>query len=132
MTATTTTGTTTIAGTAVRVTRAVPGGSAAPGAFDHGGPAAGRDRPEGAVEGLFARARAAGRLRPGADAGDPPTAPPRFTRPLPGTACPVDDRFVRRRLHLRRRPLLDGPEAPGRSELPEAPAASGDPWRGRP
>ncbi|URM92727.1 TetR/AcrR family transcriptional regulator [Streptomyces sp. MRC013] len=101
------------------------------GAFDHDEPgvAAARDRLEGAVEGLFARARTAGRLRPDAAAGDLLTALSQLTRPLPGTACPANDRFVHRHLQL----LLDGLEAPGRSRLPGVPVTLEDlRKRGRP
>lgn len=85
---------------------------------DEPGIAAARDRMEGAVRGLFERAQAAGRLRPDVAVGDLLVALSQLTRPLPGTACPVTDQFVHRHLQL----LLDGLEAPGRSELPGAPA----------
>ncbi|GGQ04230.1 TetR family transcriptional regulator [Streptomyces roseolilacinus] len=90
------------------------------GTFDHDEPgiAAARDRLEGAVQGLFERAQAAGRMRPDVAVGDLLVALSQLTRPLPGTACPVNDQFVHRHLQL----LLDGLEAPARSELPGAPA----------
>ncbi|WP_436996023.1 TetR/AcrR family transcriptional regulator [Streptomyces sp. enrichment culture] len=80
--------------------------------------AAARDRLETAVLGLFERAQAAGRMRADVAVGDLMVALSQLTRPLPGIACPVNDQFVHRHLQL----LLDGLEAPGRSELPGAPA----------
>ncbi|MEU2181851.1 TetR/AcrR family transcriptional regulator [Streptomyces thermolilacinus] len=80
--------------------------------------AAARDRLETAVLGLFERAQTAGRMRADVAVGDLLVALSQLTRPLPGIACPVNDQFVHRHLQL----LLDGLEAPGRSELPGAPA----------
>ncbi|KUH38999.1 TetR family transcriptional regulator [Streptomyces kanasensis] len=90
------------------------------GTFDHDEPgiAAARGRLEGAVQGLFRRAQAAGRLRADVAVGDLLVALSQLTRPLPGTACPDNDQFVHRHLQL----LLDGLEAPGRSPLPGTPA----------
>ncbi|GAA4915429.1 TetR/AcrR family transcriptional regulator [Streptomyces coeruleoprunus] len=86
------------------------------GAFDREHPEllAARDRLEETVQGLFDRAQAAGRLRPDVAVGDLMVALSQLTRPLPGTACLDIDRFVHRHLQL----LLDGLEAPARSELP--------------
>ncbi|WP_149180175.1 TetR/AcrR family transcriptional regulator, partial [Streptomyces sp. TRM49041] len=86
------------------------------GTFDSDEPelAAARGKLEGAVQGLFQRAQAAGRLRADVAVGDLLVALSQLTRPLPGTACPDSDPFVHRHLQL----LLDGLEAPARSELP--------------
>ncbi|MFD7440940.1 TetR/AcrR family transcriptional regulator [Streptomyces sp. NPDC059909] len=73
-----------------------------------------RDRLEQAVQGLVGRAQAAGRLRDDVAVGDLVVALSQLTRPLPGTGCMNIDRFTHRHLQL----LLDGLEAPGRSELP--------------
>lgn len=73
-----------------------------------------RDRLEAAVESLVGRAHAAGSLRADAGVGDLLVALAQLTRPLPGSACPHNDRFVHRHLQL----LLDGLQAPCRSELP--------------
>ncbi|MFH8795044.1 TetR/AcrR family transcriptional regulator [Streptomyces sp. NPDC017941] len=76
---------------------------------------AARVRLEGAVEGLMARARAAGQLRTDIAVGDLMVALSQLTRPLPGAGCLVDfDQFVHRHLQL----FLDGLMAPARSELP--------------
>lgn len=90
------------------------------GVFEPGEPCvtAERDRLESAVRALFERAQSAGRMRPDVAVGDLLVALTQLTRPLPGTACPVNDQFVHRHLQL----LLDGLEAPGRSELPGIPA----------
>ncbi|MGW2558145.1 TetR/AcrR family transcriptional regulator [Streptomyces sp. NPDC001514] len=86
------------------------------GAFDKEHPEllAERDRLEEAVGGLVDRAHAAGRLRADVAVGDLMVALSQLTRPLPGTACLDIDRFTHRHLQL----LLDGLEAPARSELP--------------
>ncbi|NUK02143.1 TetR/AcrR family transcriptional regulator [Streptomyces lunaelactis] len=73
-----------------------------------------RERLEDAVQGLFDRAHEAGRLRADVAVGDLVVALSQLTRPLPGTGCLDMDRFVHRHLQL----LLDGLEAPARSELP--------------
>lgn len=73
-----------------------------------------RERLEEAVESLFRRAHEAGSLRADVGVGDLLVALSQLTRPLPGSACPHNDRFVHRHLQL----LLDGLQAPGRSELP--------------
>ncbi|MVO86019.1 MULTISPECIES: TetR/AcrR family transcriptional regulator [Streptomyces] len=76
---------------------------------------AARIRLEDAVEGLMARARAAGQLRTDIAVGDLMVALSQLTRPLPGAGCLVDfDQFVHRHLQL----FLDGLTAPARSELP--------------
>ncbi|MEV0219214.1 TetR/AcrR family transcriptional regulator [Streptomyces sp. NPDC050704] len=75
---------------------------------------ASRERMETLVEGLMARARAAGQLRPDVAYGDLMVAVSQLTRPLPGSACPKFDSFVHRHLQL----FLDGLRAPVRSELP--------------
>lgn len=76
---------------------------------------AARVRLEDAVEGLMARARAAGELRTDIAVGDLMVALSQLTRPLPGAGCLVDfDQFVHRHLQL----FLDGLMAPARSELP--------------
>ncbi|MFE9256153.1 TetR/AcrR family transcriptional regulator [Streptomyces sp. NPDC006879] len=74
------------------------------------------DQLGGAVEGLVARARAEGGLRPDVESGDLMLALTQLSRPLPGGACPDADRFVHRHLQL----FLDGLQAPARSELPGA------------
>ncbi|MEU0664385.1 helix-turn-helix domain-containing protein [Streptomyces lavendulocolor] len=86
------------------------------GAFDHDHPEllAERARLEEAVEALFERAQAAGRLRTDVAVGDLLVGLSQLTRPLPGSACPHFDRFVHRHLQL----FLDGLETPARSELP--------------
>ncbi|WP_374050305.1 TetR/AcrR family transcriptional regulator [Streptomyces roseicoloratus] len=73
-----------------------------------------RSRLEEAVQELVERAQTAGRMRADVGAGDLMIAVSQLTRPLPGTACPSMDRFVHRHLQV----LLDGLEAPARSELP--------------
>jgi AcrR family transcriptional regulator len=73
-----------------------------------------RERLEEAVEDLFTRAHAAGSLRADVGVGDLLMALAQLTRPLPGSACIHNDRFVHRHLQL----LLDGLQSPGRSELP--------------
>ncbi|MGP4044061.1 TetR/AcrR family transcriptional regulator [Streptomyces sp. 2A115] len=75
---------------------------------------ASRERIDTLVEGLMARARAAGQLRPDVAYGDLMIAVTQLTRPLPGTGCLDIDTFVHRHLQL----LLDGFRAPARSELP--------------
>ncbi|MEU5435463.1 helix-turn-helix domain-containing protein [Streptomyces sp. NPDC020719] len=75
---------------------------------------ASRDRLDGAVTDLMARARRSGQLRDDVAVGDLMVALSQLTRPLPGTACPNIDQFVRRHLQL----FLDGLQAPARSELP--------------
>jgi AcrR family transcriptional regulator len=80
--------------------------------------AAARERLENAVRSLFDRAQSAGRMRPDVAVADLLVALSQLTRPLPGTACPANDQFVHRHLQL----LLDGLEAPARSELPGTPA----------
>ncbi|MFE7775730.1 TetR/AcrR family transcriptional regulator [Streptomyces sp. NPDC057445] len=89
---------------------------------DHPELLAERDRLEEAVQGLMDRAQAAGRLRPDVAVGDLMVAISQLTRPLPGTVCPDMDRFTHRHLQL----LLDGLEAPARSELPGAAATLED------
>ncbi len=81
---------------------------------DHPDLHAGRDRLEGAVQGLVEQAQAAGRMRSDVAVGDLLVALSQLTRPLPGTGCLDMDRFVHRHLQL----FLDGLEAPARSELP--------------
>jgi AcrR family transcriptional regulator len=73
-----------------------------------------RERLEEAVENLFRRAHEAGSLRADVGVGDLLVALSQLTRPLPGSACLHNDRLVHRHLQL----LLDGLQAPGRSELP--------------
>ncbi|WP_351233614.1 TetR/AcrR family transcriptional regulator [Streptomyces sp. NPDC002133] len=73
-----------------------------------------RDRLEEAVHGLVDRAQTAGRLRSDIAVGDLLVALTQLTRPLPGIACPDIDQYTHRHLQL----LLDGLEAPARSELP--------------
>ncbi|RST11917.1 TetR/AcrR family transcriptional regulator [Streptomyces sp. WAC05374] len=94
------------------------------GAFDHDHPdlLAGRAQLEEAVQELFDRAQAAGRLRTDVAVGDLMIALSQLTRPLPGSACPHFDRFVHRHLQL----FLDGLEAPARSKLPGAAATLED------
>lgn len=75
---------------------------------------ASRERLDGAVRDLMARARRSGQLRDDVDVGDLMVALTQLTRPLPGTACPNMDRFVHRHLQL----FLDGLMAPARSGLP--------------
>lgn len=77
---------------------------------------ASRERLETLVEGLMARARAAGQLRPDVAYGDLMVAVTQLTRPLPGTECLHIAGFVHRHLQL----FLDGLRAPARSELPGA------------
>ncbi|MCH0540221.1 TetR/AcrR family transcriptional regulator [Streptomyces sp. MUM 203J] len=87
------------------------------GTFDHDHPelVAARERLAEAVEGLVGRAQEAGRMRPDVAVGDLLLAVSHLTRPLPGTSCAVGiERLVHRHLQL----LLDGLEAPARSELP--------------
>ncbi|MFF3323138.1 TetR/AcrR family transcriptional regulator [Streptomyces sp. NPDC002889] len=85
---------------------------------DHPDLHSGRDRLEGAVQGLVQRAQSAGRMRADVAVGDLLVALSQLTRPLPGTACLNIDQFVHRHLQL----FLDGLEAPARSELPGAAA----------
>lgn len=59
------------------------------------------------------RARNAGQLRADSETGDLMVALSQLTRPLPGTTCPANDRFVHRHIQL----LLDGLRAPARSTL---------------
>ncbi|MFD7610973.1 TetR/AcrR family transcriptional regulator [Streptomyces sp. NPDC059828] len=94
------------------------------GAFDKDHPEllAEGHRLEASVQGLVERAQTAGRLRPDVAVGDLMVALSQLTRPLPGTGCLDMDRFVHRHLQL----LLDGLEAPARSELPGAPATLED------
>ncbi|SDL06709.1 TetR/AcrR family transcriptional regulator [Streptomyces indicus] len=73
-----------------------------------------RDRLEGLVEQLMARARTAGQLRTDVAVGDLMVALSQLTRPLPGSGCVNFDQFVHRHLQL----FLDGLQAPARSELP--------------
>lgn len=84
--------------------------------FDRSDPAVleTRDRLDRALRELMDRARNAGRLRPDVAVGDLMIALTQLTRPLPGTACPDIDHFVRRHLQL----FLDGLQAPARSVLP--------------
>ncbi|MFF8832516.1 TetR/AcrR family transcriptional regulator [Streptomyces sp. NPDC015131] len=86
------------------------------GAFDKDHPDlhAERGRLEEAVQDLFDRAQAAGRLRDDVAVGDLLVGLSQLTRPLPGSACPNFDRFVHRHLQL----FLDGLQTPARSELP--------------
>ncbi|MEU5973839.1 helix-turn-helix domain-containing protein [Streptomyces sp. NPDC047315] len=72
-----------------------------------------RTKLEGAVEALIERAQAAGRMRADVGVGDLMVVVSLLTRPLPGTVCVDNDRFVHRHLQL----FLDGLEAPARSEL---------------
>ncbi|MCX4823750.1 TetR/AcrR family transcriptional regulator [Streptomyces sp. NBC_01142] len=94
------------------------------GAFEHDHPdlTAERERLEEAVESLFARAHEAGSLRADVGVGDLLVALSQLTRPLPGSMCLHNDRFVHRHLQL----LLDGLQSPGRSELPGTAATLGD------
>ncbi|QNP67381.1 TetR/AcrR family transcriptional regulator [Streptomyces genisteinicus] len=89
---------------------------------DHPDLHAGRERLDGAVLGLVARAQSAGRMREDVAVGDLMVALSQLTRPLPGTGCLNMDRFVHRHLQL----FLDGLEAPARSELPGAAATLED------
>ncbi|MGW4029446.1 TetR/AcrR family transcriptional regulator [Streptomyces sp. NPDC004838] len=73
-----------------------------------------RARLEDSVKELIGRAQSAGRMRPDVAAGDLMVAVFQLTRPLPGTGCGANDRFVHRHLQV----FLDGLEAPPRSELP--------------
>jgi AcrR family transcriptional regulator len=73
-----------------------------------------RTRLEGAVNELLGRAQSAGRMRTDIAVGDLMVAVFQLTRPLPGSRCGVNDRFVHRHLQV----FLDGLEAPSRSELP--------------
>ncbi|MGW1883380.1 TetR/AcrR family transcriptional regulator [Streptomyces sp. NPDC001970] len=81
---------------------------------DHPELCAERERLEEAVQGLVDRAQAVGRLRSDIAVGDLLVALIQLTRPLPGIACPDIDQYTHRHLQL----LLDGLEAPARSELP--------------
>ncbi|MFF9018462.1 TetR/AcrR family transcriptional regulator [Streptomyces sp. NPDC014870] len=94
------------------------------GAFDKHHPEllAGREELEEAVQAIVDRAHGAGRLRTDVGVGDLMVAVSQLTRPLPGTACPNMDRFVRRHLQL----FLDGLEAPARSVLPGSAATLED------
>lgn len=73
-----------------------------------------RGRLKAQVEGLLARGRATGQLRPDVAVGDLMVALSQLTRPLPGTMCTGIDRFVHRHLQV----FLDGLMAPARSALP--------------
>lgn len=73
-----------------------------------------RDRLDAGVEDVMERARAAGQLRADIAVGDLMIALAQLTRPLPGTGCTANDRFVHRHLQL----FLDGLRAPARSVLP--------------
>ncbi|MER6913240.1 TetR/AcrR family transcriptional regulator [Streptomyces sp. NPDC000594] len=87
------------------------------GDFDHDHPdlLEGRERLEGAVARLVASAQAAGRMRADVGVGDLVVMLSQLTRPLPGAGPVVDfDPFVHRHLDI----LVDGFEAPARSELP--------------
>ncbi|MEE1755805.1 TetR/AcrR family transcriptional regulator [Streptomyces sp. SP18CS02] len=90
--------------------------------IDHPALLAERTRLEEAVQGLVDRAQKAGRLRADVAVGDLMVAVSQLTRPLPGTGCLDNDRFVHRHLTL----FLDGMEAPGRSALPGSAATLGD------
>ncbi len=72
-----------------------------------------RERFDTAVDALMERARNAGQLRADSETGDLMVALSQLTRPLPGTTCPANDRFVHRHIQL----LLDGLRAPARSTL---------------
>lgn len=73
-----------------------------------------RDRLDAGVGHVMERARAAGQLRADIAVGDLMIALAQLTRPLPGTGCTANDRFVHRHLQL----FLDGLRAPARSVLP--------------
>ncbi|MFI1397498.1 TetR/AcrR family transcriptional regulator [Streptomyces sp. NPDC020681] len=81
---------------------------------DHPDLTAGRERLDAAVLDLVERAQSAGRMRSDVTVLDLLLALSQLTRPLPGIQCLNADRFVHRHLQL----LLDGFEAPARSELP--------------
>ncbi|MFB6435688.1 TetR/AcrR family transcriptional regulator [Streptomyces sp. NPDC056411] len=90
---------------------------------DHPALLAARERLEAAVEAVMSAARDSGRLRTDVAVGDLMVALTQLTRPLPGWrspgaesggGCADFDRFVHRHLEL----LLDGLQAPARSELP--------------
>jgi AcrR family transcriptional regulator len=73
-----------------------------------------QERLRAGVEGLLARGRASGRLRPDIGVGDLMVALSQLARPRPGTMCAGIDRFVHRHLQV----FLDGLMAPARSLLP--------------
>ncbi|MFI2412880.1 TetR/AcrR family transcriptional regulator [Streptomyces sp. NPDC018947] len=75
---------------------------------------AARDRVEGLVAEVMARAVAAGQLRPDVGVGDLMIAVAQLSRPPAGTGCLSSDRFVHRHLQL----FLDGLRAPAASALP--------------
>ncbi|WP_227025140.1 TetR/AcrR family transcriptional regulator [Streptomyces tsukubensis] len=81
---------------------------------DHPDLLATRDRLDSGVRTIMERARAAGQLRDDVTVGDLLVSLTQLTRPLPGTCCVGNDRFVHRHLQL----FLDGLRAPARSVLP--------------
>ncbi|GLF99499.1 TetR/AcrR family transcriptional regulator [Streptomyces yaizuensis] len=92
--------------------------------FDHHHPdlVACRERLDAAAGLLVRRAQDAGRMRSDVGLGDLVVALSQLTRPLPGTGPTTLDRFVHRHLDI----LLDGFEAPARSELTGSPVTLGD------
>lgn len=84
--------------------------------------AAAREHLRAAVAALVAAAQKAGQVRADIGAGDVLLALSQLTRPLPGTGCPVIDRFAHRQLQI----FLDGLRAPARSVLPGTPATIED------
>ena len=83
---------------------------------------AAREHLGAAVAALVAAGQAAGQVRADIAAGDVLLALSQLTRPLPGTGCPVTDRFAHRQLQV----FLDGLRTPARSALPGAPATIED------
>ncbi len=73
-----------------------------------------RQRVDAVVERLIGAARASGQLRAGIGVGDVMVGLAQLTRPLPGSGCLMNDRFVHRHLEI----FLDGLMTPARSELP--------------
>jgi AcrR family transcriptional regulator len=73
-----------------------------------------RERLERAVQHLLDEAHASGLLRTDVGVGDIMVPIGQLTRPLPGTGCLTNDRFVHRHLEI----FLDGLHAPGWSVLP--------------
>jgi AcrR family transcriptional regulator len=92
--------------------------------FDKSAPefAAARERLQHSVEAIITQGQERGVLRTDIGVGDVMIALSQLTRPLPGTGCPLIDRYAHRHLEL----LLDGLCTPTPSPLPGAPATFDD------
>jgi AcrR family transcriptional regulator len=92
--------------------------------FDKSAPefAAARERLQHSVEAIITQGQERGVLRTDIGVGDVMIALSQLTRPLPGTGCPLIDRYAHRHLEL----LLDGLCTPTPSPLPGTPATFDD------